>query len=128
MNKLTTKGVTVGVEVEYTPKHSEPASSNFVFSYHITIINESPATVQLLSRHWRIFDAVGERREVKGDGVIGEQPILNPGNLHRYKSWCPLKSEVGRMWGTFLMVNLETKEEFEVNIPGFELITPAKQN
>lgn len=128
MNKLTTNGVTVAVEMEYAARHSEPAVSNYVFSYHITIINEGMDTIQLLSRHWRIFDAIGDRREVKGDGVIGEQPILKPGDIHRYRSWCPLKSEIGQMRGSFQMINLESKESFDVKIPAFDLLTPAKEN
>jgi len=128
MHKLTTKGVTVGVEVGYSQRNSQPSQERYVFGYQITIINESPDPVQLLRRHWRIFDSIGERRDVEGEGVIGEQPTLYPGQLHRYSSWCPLRAEIGQMWGTFLMVNLETKEEFEVKIPAFDLVAPARAN
>ncbi len=128
MNKLTTKGVTVGIEVEYSPRNSKPHDEQFVFGYRVTIINEGSEPVQLLRRHWKIFDAIGERREVKGEGVIGEQPILYPGQIHRYNSWSPLKSMMGRMWGSFTMLNLDTTEEFEVEIPKFEMSTPAKMN
>ena len=86
MNKLTTNGVTVGIEVEYSARNSKPQEEQFVYGYQVTIINEGSEPVQLLRRHWRIFDAIGERREVKGEGVIGEQPILYPGQIHRYNS------------------------------------------
>lgn len=128
MNKLTTNGITVGIEVEYSSRNSKPQEEQFVYGYQVTIINEGSEPIQLLRRHWRIFDAIGERREVKGEGVIGEQPILYPGQIHRYNSWCPLKSMLGRMWGTFTMVNLESTEEFDVEIPKFEMTTPAKMN
>jgi len=128
MNKLTTNGITVGVEVDYSARNSKPAEEQFVFGYQVTIINESPDTVQLLRRHWEIFDAIGERREVKGDGVIGEQPILKPGQIHRYNSWCPLRSMMGNMSGTFTMVNLSSTQEFKVQIPKFEMVTAAKMN
>ena len=128
MNKLTTNGVTVAVEVQFSPHNSQPEKGQFVFGYEVTIINEGTESIQLLRRHWKIFDSIGERREVKGDGVIGEQPILTPGQMHRYNSWCPLRSMLGRMNGSFTMVNLETGEEFEVEIPAFELVTPAKKN
>lgn len=128
MNKLTTNGVTVAVEVEYSPRNSNPEEGQYVFAYQITIINECPDTVQLLRRKWSIFDSIGERREVKGDGVIGEQPILKPGQIHRYNSWSPLRSMMGNMSGNYTMVNLTTNKEFDVEIPQFELVTAAKMN
>lgn len=128
MNKLTTKGITVAVEVRFSPQNSQPEKEQFVFGYEVTIINEGTESIQLLRRHWEIFDSIGERRDVKGDGVIGEQPILTPGQMHRYNSWCPLRSMLGRMKGSFTMVNLESGEEFDVEIPAFELVTPAKNN
>ena len=128
MNKLTTKGVTVGIEVAYSARNSKPEEGQFVYGYQVTIINESAEPFQLLRRRWNIFDAIGERRVVKGDGVIGEQPVLHPGEIHRYNSWCPLKSMMGQMSGAYTMLNLETNEEFEVEIPKFEMTTPAKMN
>ena len=128
MNKLTTKGITVGIEVAYSARNSKPAEQQFIFGYQVTIINESAEPIQLLRRYWQIFDAIGERRVVQGDGVIGEQPVLYPGQIHRYNSWSPLKSMMGQMSGSYTMLNLDTNEEFDVEIPKFEMTTPAKKN
>ncbi len=128
MNKATTLGITVSVVARYEPQHSRPHLQRYVFSYHITIENHSNATVQLLRRHWHIVDAAGMRREVEGPGVIGQQPILDPGESHSYSSWCPLSTPVGKMYGTFLMVRQVDGRLFKVCIPEFALEAPAIWN
>ncbi len=128
METLTTKGIKISVETFYHEKHSNPVDQKFVFVYHITIENKSNTTVQLLRRHWYIFDSNGVIREVEGEGVIGKQPILKPGQAHQYVSWSQLQSEMGKMYGYYLMHDRIKKAEFKVPIPEFKLITPFKMN
>ncbi|NNE29347.1 MAG: Co2+/Mg2+ efflux protein ApaG [Saprospiraceae bacterium] len=126
METISTRGIRVSVHPAFKKEHSEPKQGQFVFSYEVIIKNESHQPVQLLSRHWYIFDSSGVKREVVGDGVIGEQPILEPGQEHHYQSWCPLMTDMGSMSGTYTMKNLESGERFEANIPKFQLIAPYK--
>lgn len=128
MKALTTNGITVRVEPTYQDKHSQPSAWRFIFSYRIHIENNSPHTVQLLRRHWFIVEGNGEVREVEGEGVVGKQPILRPGEAHQYSSWCPIRSDLGKMYGSFLMIRTDTGSLFEVEIPEFKLIVPAKLN
>lgn len=122
------EGVQVSVETFYQQDYSNPLLSEFMFAYRITIENHNPFPVKLHSRHWYIFDSNGEFREVEGEGVVGVQPVINSGENYQYVSGCNLKSEMGRMYGSYTMENLETKELFDVNIPAFEMITPFKYN
>ncbi len=125
---LTTNGVKISVETHYRPDHSDPRESRFVFAYRITIQNLSQHTVQLMRRYWLITDSDGVRREVEGDGVIGEKPVLKTGELHQYSSGCHLGSEIGSMEGHYTMMNTETGELFVVYIPRFRLTAPQKLN
>jgi ApaG protein len=115
---------TQGIEVEVTPRYlleeSSPETCQFVFTYTITISNRSENSVQLLSRHWIITDGAGTVREVKGDGVVGEQPKLDPGQSHTYSSFSALETPTGNMRGTFQMVN-HLGASFDVKIPLFFL-------
>jgi ApaG protein len=115
-----TQGVEVEVSPEYLPNESSPESSQFVFAYHITISNRGETEVQILSRHWIITDGEGVVHEVKGAGVIGEQPKLKPGESHKYSSFCPLKTPTGNMRGSYQMTNAEGAK-FDVKIPLFFL-------
>lgn len=115
-----TQGIEVEVTPEYLPKESAPEASQFVFAYHITITNKGDTDVQLLTRHWIITDGAGVIHEVKGDGVVGEQPKLKPGQQHKYSSFCPLKTPTGNMRGSFQMVN-HLGASFDVKIPLFFL-------
>jgi ApaG protein len=99
-----------------------------MFAYRITIENESEYAIKLLRRHWFIFDSVGEHKEVEGDGVVGKQPVIQPGEHHQYVSGCNLKSEMGTMRGTYQMQRLADGKLFDVVIPEFTLITPEKLN
>jgi ApaG protein len=100
-----------------------------VYAYQVLIENQSTNTVQLLRRHWFIIESNGVRREVEGEGVVGLQPVLAPGESHHYSSWCPLMTDVGKMYGLFFMKKLtEPEVEFVVNIPQFKLVPPFKLN
>lgn len=123
-----TQGVKVTVETEYQPSYSNPAQHHFVFTYRITIENQSEFTVQLLRRHWHINDAAFEAREVEGEGVVGQQPVLEPGQSHQYVSGCNLKSGMGKMAGSYLMERVMDGSRFNVTIPEFIMIAPMRLN
>lgn len=122
------EGVEVSVETFYQQDYSNPLLSEYMFAYRITIENHNRFPVKLHSRRWHIFDSNGEYREVEGEGVVGVQPTITSNEHYQYVSGCNLKSEMGRMHGSYVMENLETKEVFEVKIPPFEMITPFKYN
>lgn len=128
MQTAITKGIKISVEVFYQRKFSRPARNEYIFAYLITIENNSEYTVQLMRRHWFITDSISLKREVEGEGIVGEQPILKPGEQHQYTSACPLKSEIGTMEGTYLMRKSVDNEEFKVKIPLFSLVAPFKLN
>lgn len=128
MNTLTTQGIKVSVEPFYLPKESFPSQHRYVHAYRITIDNRSEHTVQLLRRHWYIMESNGLLREVEGEGVVGLRPILQPNEKHTYTSWCPMMTDVGKMYGSFKMQNLVTSDFFQVGVPEFKLIPPFKGN
>lgn len=128
MEALTTNGITVSVDVQYLPEHSDPRAHKYIFGYFITIDNGSPYTVQLLRRHWVIQDSDGQVREVEGEGVVGKKPVLAPGERHEYTSYCNLTTEIGKMSGTYLMSRHDDESLFEVIIPEFKMVAPAKLN
>ncbi len=123
-----TSGVKVSVATAYQPEYSSPVQSHYVFTYKITIENCSDYTIQLLRRHWHIHDANGTVREVEGEGVVGQQPTLEPGETHEYVSGCNLKTGMGKMRGTYLMERIVDGKQLEVNIPEFVMIIPYKLN
>ncbi|MBB5715896.1 Co2+/Mg2+ efflux protein ApaG [Sphingomonas aerophila] len=120
----TTRGVTVRVSVSYLPEQSEPRRGRWFWAYHVRIENEGPAAVQLLTRHWIITDGRGARHTVEGEGVVGEQPLVEPGGSFDYVSGCPLATPTGAMQGTYRMID-EGGVVFDVEIPRFQLIAPA---
>ncbi len=128
MPTTTTQGVTVSVTTNYLPDYSSPTQEHFVFAYKIMIHNNSDLTVKLLRRHWHIHDASSPVREVEGEGVVGRQPVLEPGQSHHYMSGCNLKSGVGKMRGTYLMERVANGQEFNVEIPEFTLMVPFRLN
>jgi len=128
METLTTKDIKISVEPFYQADYSKPAESKYIFAYRITIQNLGATTVQLLSRYWRISDSNGNIREVEGEGVVGKQPVLAPGESHQYVSWCQLHTDIGKMSGNYQMVDRTYQQPFEVEIPAFRLITPFKCN
>ncbi len=122
------EGVKISVETYYQPDYSNPVNNEFMFAYKITIENNNPFAVKLLSRHWYINDSNGSLREVEGEGVVGIQPYINSGEQYQYISGCNLRTEIGKMHGTYLMENVHTKKTFTVSIPSFCMSTPFKLN
>lgn len=123
-----TEGIKVIVEQFYQPDYSNPIQQEFMFAYRVTIENNNSFPVQLLRRHWFIQDSNTEQREVEGEGVIGVQPVIAPQSKYQYISGCNLKSEIGQMFGTYLMVNVHSREQFSVKIPVFQMEAPFKRN
>jgi ApaG protein len=123
-----TSGVRISVLFNYEPGISSPLLDSYVFSYHITIENQNDYAVQLLRRHWFIFDSIGINREVEGAGVVGQQPVIQPGEYYTYSSACDLKSLRGKMHGFFTMQKIQSKELVRVVIPQFKLEVPYGKN
>ena len=123
-----TSGVKVSVETFYRPDQSNALYNQHVFAYRITITNNSDYSIQLKRRHWFIIDASSTNREVEGEGVIGEQPIISTGESYQYISGCNLDSEIGKMYGTYLMERLIDKKQFYARIPELMMVVPYKMN
>ncbi|ANQ48794.1 Co2+/Mg2+ efflux protein ApaG [Flammeovirga yaeyamensis] len=122
MEVAITEGIKVTVDNYYMPEYSVPDKRHYVFGYKIKIENLSAYTVQLLRRNWEIFDIVGDKREViKGDGVIGQTPIIDPGEFFEYVSGCHFISPIGKMKGTYEMKKVTESTLFDVEIPEFTL-------
>ena len=122
-SEATTKAIKVSVVSEYSPDRSRPQQQHWFFLYTITIQNTGDDTVQLVSRHWIITDDLGHVEEVRGPGVVGQQPVLRPGESFTYTSGCPLPTQTGRMEGTYRMLST-SGESFDVRIAPFTLSTP----
>ncbi len=120
----TTAGISVKVRVFYLEDQSRPDNGYFVWAYHVTISNNSPVTVQLLRRTWHITDAHGRTQHVHGEGVVGEQPILEPAESFEYTSGTPLQAPSGFMTGQYHMITTQGREEFDIDIPTFSLDSP----
>ena len=120
MNSTITRGVRVDVRPEFSESHSNLEASVYVYAYHITITNENPYAVQLVARHWIIRDGFDKVEHVVGEGVIGQKPVISPGQSHTYSSFCPLKTPTGSMKGTFQMRGPQD-EAFEAEIGEFLL-------
>lgn len=128
MVRETTQGVSVSVSTAYQPEYSSPSQYHYVFTYKISIENKSDYSIKLMSRQWFIYDSNGVVREVKGDGVVGQQPTLEPGESHEYVSGCNLKTGIGKMTGAYTFERLLDGKQFEVAIPEFTLVVPFKLN
>ncbi len=128
MFKITTNNIEISVQTKYFWQQSIPKENHYFFVYYITIENKGDYTVQLLKRHWEIFDSGNETRFVDGEGVVGEMPILEPNQKFTYNSGCNLVSEIGYMKGHYEMQELVTNKIFKVQIPKFDLVVPAKLN
>jgi len=120
MSEAVTNGVRVEVISQYSPENSRPRENEWVFQYTVRITNVGARTVQLLSRHWIITDALDHVEEVRGLGVVGEQPVLAPGESFKYSSWCSLRTSTGMMHGTYQMTDPDG-ERFEIEIAPFAL-------
>ncbi len=124
----TTRGIRISVRAQYQIEHSNPMEHKYVFAYQITIENGSDYTIQVLRRHWTIVDAGGNVRTVDGEGIVGEQPIIAPNASYQYTSWAGLSSDIGKMFGTYLVERQIDGENFDVKIPEFALLAPFKLN
>jgi ApaG protein len=118
-----TRGISVSVKPIYLDDQSSPEDNEYVWAYHVRIENRGGVTVQLLRRYWQITDAAGRVQEVRGDGVVGEQPVLRPGEAFEYTSGTPLPTASGIMLGSYQMSS-ESGETFDVEIPAFSLDSP----
>ena len=127
MYEETTHGLKVIVVPEYLEEHSRPAEGHYVWAYHITIQNCSDKPAQLMNRYWKIIDARGRIQEVRGAGVVGEQPVLEPGEEYSYTSGCPLETSSGLMLGAYEMATVGG-DNFDVSVPVFSLDTPNAQH
>ena len=128
MVSSVTEGVKVSVKTEYQSEYSSPLQAHYVFTYRITIENASDYTIQLLRRRWLIYDSNGTVREVEGEGVVGLQPVLEPGEVHEYVSGCNLRSSMGKMEGTYLVERIIDGKMLTINIPEFTMVVPYKLN
>jgi ApaG protein len=122
----TTRNIRIEVEPAFLDDQSEPDENRYLWSYRVTIENKGSETVQLLTRHWRITDSRGRVREVRGNGVIGEQPVIAPGKSYEYTSGAPLETPSGFMGGSYRMKST-TGDAFDVSIPTFMLESPYEQ-
>jgi ApaG protein len=120
MSEAVTNNIRVEVIARHSPENSKPLDDQWVFQYTVRITNQGDDTVQLLTRHWIITDGVGQVHEVQGPGVVGEQPVLAPGESFKYSSWCPLKTPTGVMRGTYQMTR-PSGEQFDIEIAPFAL-------
>ena len=127
MSEAVTNHIRVEVLSRYTPENSPNLRDAWVFQYTVRITNQGLDTVQLLSRHWIITDALENTEEVKGPGVVGEQPVLAPGESFKYSSWCPLKTPTGTMRGTYQMIGARGNQ-FDIEIAPFALKAPYTVN
>ena len=123
-----THGIKISVETQFQNEYSIAEQRHFLFSYIITLENNSEYTVQLISRHWDIYDSSGESSVVDGEGVVGEKPVLDPGEVFEYESACTLTTDMGKMSGRYLMERKIDNMLFYVTIPEFELIVPQRLN
>ena len=123
MYSATTNAIRVTVEPMYLEEQSAPAENQYVWAYHVLIENTGGGTVRLLTRHWRITDSLGRIQEVRGAGVVGEQPVLSPGQSFEYTSGTPLPTPSGIMVGSYGM-QADNGERFDVDIPAFSLDSP----
>ena len=123
MYEATTRRIRVSVEPVFLDEQSAPDENHYVWAYQVKIENDGPEPVQLLNRHWQISDARGQLQEVRGEGVVGEQPMLKPGEIFEYTSGTPLATPSGIMFGSYEM-ETKTGERFSIKIPAFSLDSP----
>ena len=128
MQLLTTHGVQIGVESIFQPGHSFPHRSQYLHVYTVHITNYNEYAVQLISRHWDITEADGTKKVVDGEGVVGEQPVIDSNGSHSYSSFCVLAFPIGMMSGYYNMMRMDTGETFSVAIPEFQLVMPDVLN
>jgi len=128
MNPVIHQGIEISVDTRYVASHSLPKQGHYFFAYFITITNRGESAVQLLKRHWDITDACGMKREVDGEGVVGETPVIEPGTSYSYNSGCDFETEIGRMSGYYEMRRLSDEARFLGPVPEFNMVLPGKLN
>jgi ApaG protein len=128
MVQQITEGISITVETFYNKEQSNPLLNEFTFAYRISIDNFSNFPIKLIRRYWQIFDSNGTHRDVEGEGVVGQQPILEPGESFQYISGASIRTDIGKMIGRYQMENMLNKKLFSVQIPEFDLIAPHKLN
>ena len=128
MIEQITKGIKISIETEFEGTFYKDDCIHYAFSYEVVIENQSNDVAQLIARKWNIMEALNENETIIGEGVVGEKPILIPGNRHTYSSGCVLKSPFGAMKGSYLMVNPTNSKQFKVTIPTFKLSASFAQN
>ena len=128
MVSAITNGIKVSVTTSYQGRFYSKQGPLYLFSYDVTIDNHSPDTVQLMGRHWFIFDTGDGPSEVEGEGVVGQRPILSPGDSHTYQSGCHLRSSIGAMRGSYDMVRLSSGEHFKVTVPQLDFFATPRMN
>ena len=128
MKTGVTSGVKISVESLYRKDLSNVENGLYFFNYRVVIENKNAFDIQLKSRYWFIFDSLNPSREVEGPGVVGEQPVLRPGQKHVYVSGCDLHSEIGYMKGHYVFERIDSGESFKVKVPKFSLIANPKMN
>jgi ApaG protein len=128
MATQVTHDIRITVRAEFVSDQSDPKLGRYLYSYRIRIENRSARTVQLTRRSWHIIDSLSDQRNVEGPGVVGETPVLEPGESFSYNSFCDLRSGFGHMEGAYTMRHLDDDSAFEVTIPGFDLLYPWSAN
>lgn len=123
-----TQGVKISVDTVYQEEYSNPDKEHFMFGYQISVENLTDYSIRLMRRQWFIFDSSGTKREVEGEGVVGQQPLIEPGESYTYVSGCNLTTDMGSMSGNYLMNREVDNTEFIVDIPEFQLIVPYRLN
>jgi len=128
MIQQVTRGSKIAVETADEGSFLKDNILHYAFTYEIEIENQSKSAVQLLTRHWKIIEALNKTQYVNGNGVVGKKPVINPGEIHRYKSGCLLSSAIGAMKGAYIMIDFTSTKKFNVEIPPFKLSAPFVLN
>ncbi len=128
MEIAITNDIKVIVETQYEQNYSSPIQHHYVFTYKVTIENNSPYTIQLLRRYWEITDSLGIKKKVEGEGVVGQQPVIEAGDSHQYVSGSNFKTGIGKMLGHYTVERQVDGEQFEIKIPEFSMIVPFRLN
>jgi len=123
-----TQGIEISIQPTYQEQYSNPPREKYVYAYHVTIRNKGQETVQLLRRHWFIYDSGNRLREVEGEGVIGQTPVIRPGESFEYNSWTEMRTTIGKMYGYYIMQRITDGAMIEAEIPEFHLIAPFIRN
>ena len=128
MIQQVTRGIKISVETDYEGSFLKDNVLHYAFTYRIEIENQGKSSVQLLTRHWKIIEALNKTQYINGNCVVGKKPVINPGEIHKYKSGCLLSSALGAMKGAYIMIDFSSTKKFNVEIPPFRLSSPFVLN